>query len=223
MVAHYGQYGQIDFHGVGHGRSDRLVAGGGFASPPHAADRVVAEGHGKMLLTGRSFGVNSRDLDEGNLTLRAGNVLAFQPSPPPKQSITPGFRTLTGTGKFAAASDGRVVVTEPPLRIAPPALVGRAGRPSPCPRRDHRYLRGFPGGRRARTGSGGTSGEEHRYECTGTEIVPLRPAEQILPEPATGTPEEGRIPGGAGHAAQSGSQLPQLPGDIGGLQRRFGL
>lgn len=126
MIAYYGQ---IDFHGIGHGRLDRLVAGS-FHSPLHAADWVVAEGRGKMLLADRAFDVNSFDLDEGNLTIRAGNLLAFQPSLALKQSIVPGFLTLIGTGKFVAASNGPVVFMEPPLRVDPQALVGWADCPS---------------------------------------------------------------------------------------------
>ncbi|QHC25408.1 AIM24 family protein [Streptomyces sp. GS7] len=216
-------YGQIDFHGVGHGPLDRLVAGS-FHSPLHAADWVVAEGRGKMLLADRSFDVNSYDLDEGNLTIRSGNVLAFQPSLSLKQSIIPGFLTLLGTGKFVAASNGPVAFVEPPIRVDPQALVGWADRPSPCHHYDHRYLRGFLGGVRAHTGFGGASGEEHQYEFTGAGTVLLQSTEQMLPEPATGAPaEEDRIPDGGGHAAQSGSQPPRLPGSVGGLQRRFGL
>ena len=129
MIAYYGQ---IDFHGIGHGRLDRLVAGS-FHSPLHAADWVVAEGRGKMLLADRAFDVNSFDLDEGNLTIRSGNLLAFQPSLALKQSIVPGFLTLIGTGKFVAASNGPVVFMEPPLRVDPQALVGWADCPSPVP------------------------------------------------------------------------------------------
>lgn len=128
MIAYYGQ---IDFHGIGHGRLDRLIAGS-FHSPLHAADWVVAEGRGKMLLADRAFDVNSFDLDEGNLTIRSGNLLAFQPSLSLKQSIIPGFLTLIGTGKFVAASNGPVVFMEPPIRVDPQALVGWADCPSPA-------------------------------------------------------------------------------------------
>lgn len=45
-----------------------------------------------------------------------------------------------------------------------------------------------------------------------------------MPELATGeVPTEAGVPGGGGHVPQSGSQLPQLPGNLGSLQRRFGL
>ncbi|MFK0289272.1 AIM24 family protein [Streptomyces sp. NPDC090442] len=220
MIAYYGQ---IDFHGIGYGRLDGLVAGS-FHSPLHAADWVVAEGRGKMLLADRSFDVNSFDLDEGNLTIRSGNLLAFQPSLALKQSIIPGFLTLIGTGKFVAASNGPVVFVEPPIRVDPQALVGWADCPSPCHHYDHRYLRGFLGGVRAHTGIGGASGEEHQFEFTGAGTVLLQSTEQLLPERATGalSAEDG-VPGGAAPAPESGSHVPQPSGALGGLQRRFGL
>ncbi|RXS84537.1 MULTISPECIES: AIM24 family protein [Streptomyces] len=220
MIAYYGQ---IDFHGIGHGRLDRLIAGS-FHSPLHAADWVVAEGRGKMLLADRAFDVNSFDLEDGNLTIRSGNLLAFQPSLSLKQSIIPGFLTLIGTGKFVAASNGPVVFMEPPIRVDPQALVGWADCPSPCHHYDHQYLRGFLGGLRAHTGIGGASGEEHQFEFVGAGTVLLQSTEQLMPELATGAvPTEAGIPGAGGHVPQSGSQLPQLPGNLGSLQRRFGL
>ncbi|MFD7107736.1 AIM24 family protein [Streptomyces celluloflavus] len=220
MIAYYGR---IDFHGIGHGPLDLLISRS-FHSPLHAADWVVAEGRGKMLLADRAFDVNSYDLDEGNLTIRSGNLLAFQPSLSLKQSIIPGFLTLIGTGKFVAASNGPVVFVEPPIRVDPQALVGWADCPSPCHHYDHRYLRGFLGEVRARTGLGGASGEEHQFEFVGAGTVLLQSTEQLMPELATGaTVTEEGVPGGGVPAPQSGSQPPQLPGGIGGLQRRFGL
>ena len=118
----------------------------------------MAEGSGKMLLADRAFDVNSYDLDDGNLTIRSGNLLAFQPSLALKQSIVPGFLTLIGTGKFVAASNGPVVFMEPPIRVDPQALVGWADCPSPCHHYDHGYMTGVMGGLRALTGLGGASG-----------------------------------------------------------------
>jgi uncharacterized protein (AIM24 family) len=224
MIAYYGQ---IDFQGIGHGHLDRLVAGS-FHSPLHAADWVVAEGQGKMLLADRAFDINSYDLEDGNLTIRSGNLLAFQPGLALKQSITPGFLTLIGTGKFVAASNGPVVFAEPPIRVDPQALVGWADCPSPCHHYDHQYMRGVLGGVRALTGIGGASGEEHQFEFVGAGQVLLQSTEQLMPERDTGTvPRQGGVPGG-GHGAPgagpgAGPAIPQLPGSLGGLQRRFGL
>ncbi|KOG60580.1 MULTISPECIES: AIM24 family protein [Streptomyces] len=224
MIAYYGT---IEFNGIGHGRLDRLVRTS-FHSPLHASDWVVAEGSGKMLLADRAFDVNSYDLDDGNLTIRAGNLLAFQPSLALKQSIVPGFLTLIGTGKFVAASNGPVVFMEPPIRVDPQALVGWADCPSPCHHYDHGYMAGVLGGLRAMTGLGGVSGEEHQFEFVGAGTVLLQSTETLMAEGATGViPPEPGVPGGGGtapggHGPQS-SGVPRLPGQLGDLQRRFGL
>ncbi|MEZ7003962.1 AIM24 family protein [Streptomyces sp. AD55] len=186
MIAYYGT---VAFNGIGHGPLEPLVRGS-FHSPLHASDWVVAEGSGKMLLADRAFDVNSYDLDEGNLTIRSGNLLAFQPSLTLKQSIVPGFLTLLGTGRFVAASNGPVVFMEPPLRVDPRALVGWADCPSPCHHYDHGYLSGVLGGLRALTGLGGASGEEHQLEFTGAGTVLLQSSEELVPErPVGGAPE----------------------------------
>ncbi|GHF50667.1 hypothetical protein GCM10010218_35270 [Streptomyces mashuensis] len=219
MIAYYGR---IDFHGIGHGPLDRLIAGS-FHSPLHAADWVVAEGQGKMLLADRSFDVNSYDLEDGNLTVRSGNLLAFEPSLSLKQSIVPGFLTLIGTGKFVAASNGPVVFVEPPIRVDPQALVGWADCPSPCHHYDHQYLRGVMGGVRRLTGLGGASGEEHQFEFVGAGTVLLQSTEQLMAEAPTGEgpPDEAGVPGGGG--GHGNQPMPRLPGQLGDLQRRFGL
>lgn len=219
MIAYYGQ---IDFHGIGHGRLDRLVATS-FHSPLHAADWVVAEGRGKMLLADRAFDVNSYDLDDGNLTVRSGNLLAFEPSLSLKQSIIPGFLTLIGTGRFVAASNGAVHFVEPPVRVDPQALVGWADCPSPCHHYDHGYLQGVWGGIRAMTGVGGASGEEHQFEFVGNGTVLIQSTEALMPEQDTGAvPQQPGVPGG-GQGTGGPGQSQQFPGQLGNLQRRFGL
>ncbi|MFC7220804.1 AIM24 family protein [Streptomyces polyrhachis] len=215
MIAYYGQ---ISFDGIGHGRLDRLVATS-FHSPLHASDWVVAEGTGRMLLADRAFDVNSFDLDNGNLTIRSGNLLAFEPTLALKQSIIPGFLTLIGTGKFVAASNGPVEFVEPPIRVDPQALVGWADCPAPCHHYDHGYLRGVVGGLRQLTGIGGVSGEEHQFEFVGAGTVLLQSSEALMPERAVGTtPQQAGVPG---QGAVPG--VPRLPGNLGDLQRRFGL
>ncbi|MCX3064132.1 AIM24 family protein [Streptomyces beihaiensis] len=223
MIAYYGR---ISFDGIGHGPLDRLVRSS-FHSPLHASDWVVAQGSGKMLLADRAFDVNSYDLDDGNLTIRAGNLLAFQPTLSLKQSIVPGFLTLIGTGKFVAASNGPVVFMDPPVRVDPQALVGWADCPSPCHHYDHAYLTGMIGGLRALTGIGGASGEEHQFEFVGAGTVLLQSSEALMPELDRGAvPEQAGVPGGgAGGHGGAGSQptAPRLPGQLGDLHRRFGL
>ncbi|MFE1784212.1 AIM24 family protein [Streptomyces sp. NPDC059506] len=212
MIAYYGR---IDFQGLGAGPLDRLVAAN-FHSPLHTTDWVVASGQGRMVLADRAFDVNSYDLTDGNLTIRSGNLLAFQPGLALKQSIVPGFLTLLGTGKFIASSNGPVHFVEPPLRVDPQALVGWADCPSPCHHYDHGYLRGVMGGIRQLTGLGGVSGEEHQYEFAGAGTVLLQSSETVVPV------VDG--PSGAGQqAAAPGPSGMQLPGQLGDLQRRFGL
>ncbi|MBB1252136.1 AIM24 family protein [Streptomyces alkaliterrae] len=194
MIAYYGQ---ISFDGIGHGPLDSLVASS-FHSPLHASDWVVASGKGRLLLADRAFDVNSYDLDDGNLTIRSGNLLAFDPRLSLKQSIIPGFVTLIGTGKFVAASNGQVHFVEPPIRVDPQALVGWADCPSPCHHYDHQYLRGFLGGVRHLTGIGGASGEEHQFEFTGSGTVLIQSTEKLIAEQATGAvPDEQGVPGGS--------------------------
>ncbi len=224
MIAYYGD---VSFKGVGHGSLDRLI-GQNFNSPLHAADWVVAEGRGKMLLADRAFDLNSYDLEQGNLTVRSGNLLAFEPTLALKQSIIPGFLTLIGTGKFVAASNGPVHFVEPPIRVDPQALVGWADCPAPCHHYDHHYLQGFLGGMRRLTGLGGASGEEHQFEFIGAGQVLLQSTEAMLAERSVGVVEaEQGVPGaGVPHQA-SGQQLPNVNvpglGNLGDLGRRFGL
>ncbi|MFY1678886.1 AIM24 family protein [Streptomyces sp. WMMC905] len=221
MIAYYGS---VRFDGIGYGPLEGLVRSA-FHSPLHASDWVVAEGQGRMLLADRAFDVNSFDLEDGNLTVRSGNLLAFQPSLRLKQSIVPGFLTLLGTGKFVAASNGPVVFMEPPIRVDPQALVGWADCPSPCHHYDHGYAAGLLGGVRALTGLGGASGEEHQFEFSGAGTVLLQSSEARLPERVTdAAPLRSGAPDGTtagGHGVPSGA--PRLPGQLGDLQRRFGL
>jgi uncharacterized protein (AIM24 family) len=215
MVAYYGN---ITFHPIGYGPLDSLISSS-FHSPTHAADWVVAEGQGHMILADRAYDVNSYDLEEGNLTVRSGNLLAYAPTLALKQSIIPGFLTLIGSGKFVAASNGPVHFVEPPIRVDPQALVGWADCPSPCHHYDHAYMRGVLGGVRRLTGIGGASGEEHQFEFVGAGQVLLQSTEVLMAELATGlVADEPGIPGGA--VPQQGGQLP--PG-LGALGRQLGF
>ena len=86
-------------------------------------------------------------------------------------------------------------------------------------------MTGVMGGLRAMTGLGGASGEEHQFEFVGAGTVLLQSSEALMAEQATGTPPQepgvpgGGIPGGQGQ----GAGAPRLPGQLGDLQRRFGL
>ncbi|MFD7967581.1 AIM24 family protein, partial [Streptomyces clavifer] len=134
-----------------------------------------------------------------------------------------GFLTLIASGMFVAPSTRPVDYKAPPLRVDPQALVGWADCPSPCHHYDHGYMTGVLGGIRSLTGVGGTSGEEHQFEFVGAGTVLLQSTEVLMPEQATGaTPHEPGVPGGSAGAGQPGS-APRMPGQLGDLQRRFGL
>jgi uncharacterized protein (AIM24 family) len=126
-----------------------------------------------------------------------------------------------------AASNGPVVFMEPPLRVDPQALVGWADCPSPCHHYDHGYMTGVMGGVRALTGLGGSSGEEHQFEFVGAGTVLLQSTELLMAERATGAaPNQPGVPGthNSGHSGQGQhGSAPRLPGQLGDLQRRFGL
>ncbi|MET8624970.1 AIM24 family protein [Kitasatospora sp. NPDC004669] len=223
MVAYYGD---ITFRGVGAGMIDRAL-GQHFNSPLHATDWVVAQGTGKLLLADRAFDLNSYDLDDGNLTVRSGNLLAFDPTLRLKQSIIPGFLTLIGTGRFVAASNGPVHFVEPPIRVDPQALVGWADCPAPCHHYDHEYLHGVVGGLRRLTGIGGASGEEHQFEFIGAGQVLIQSSEKLLAERSVGVVDaEAGVPVGGVPVQQAhAGGNPNAPGlgNLGELGRRFGL
>ena len=201
MVAYYGE---IQFNAIGHGPLDQLIASS-FHSPLHASDWVVAEGHGKMVLADRAFDINSYDLDEGNLTIRSGNLLGFEPSLSLKQSIIPGFVTLIGTGTFVAASNGEVHFVEPPIRVDPQALVGWADCPSPSHHYDEGWINGFLAAGAARFGV--NSGEERQFEFTGAGTVLIQSSEKVMSDSVLVRTIEGQL--------QSGIT-------VGGLQRLQG-
>jgi uncharacterized protein (AIM24 family) len=115
---------------------------------------------------------------------------------------------------------------EPPIRVDPQALVGWADCPSPCHHYDHGYMTGVMGGLRALTGLGGASGEEHQFEFAGAGTVLLQSTETLMAEQATGAlPPDAGVPGAGGtHTGPSqAAGTPRLPGQLGDLQRRFGL
>ncbi|MGK5550268.1 AIM24 family protein [Actinomadura kijaniata] len=189
MIAYYGR---IRFENLSAGPLDQLVRAH-FHSPLYAHDWIVAQGQGKLVLADRGFDVNSFDLDEGNLTIRAGNLLAFEPGLELKQSIIPGFLTLIGTGRFVAASNGPVHFVEPPIRVDPQALLGWADCPSPCHHYDHSYMRGVLGMARGLFGIGGTSGEEHQFDFTGQGTVLMQSSEVVTNEDTLLRDLEGQI------------------------------
>jgi uncharacterized protein (AIM24 family) len=179
MIAYYGQ---MRFEGLSQFASVSAMIAARFSSPLYARDWVVASGQGKLILGDRGYDINSYDLDAGNLTIRASNLLAFQTDLELKQSIVPGFLTLIGTGKFLASSNGPVIFIEPPVRVDPQALVGWADCPSPSHHYDTRWMQGFLASASAFFGR--ESGEERQFDFTGAGTVLMQSSEALKEDPA---------------------------------------
>jgi uncharacterized protein (AIM24 family) len=175
MIAYYGNMKFESLNAVGL----QAMISTHFSAPLHYSDFMVASGSGKLIIGDRGFDINSYDLEDGNLTVRAPNLLGFEPTMQLKQSIIPGFLTLIGTGKFLASSNGPVHFLEPPVRVDPQALVGWADVPSPCHPYDHAYMQGIMGLASHMTGLRGVSGEEHQFDFTGDGTVIIQSSEQI--------------------------------------------
>lgn len=179
MIAYYGQ---VRFEPLTAMSSLASMVAARFASPLYVQDWVVATGRGSLILGDRGYDINSFDLDDGNLTIRAANLLAFQTGLELKQSIVPGFLTLIGTGKFLASSNGPVLFIEPPVRVDPQALVGWADCSSPSHHYDATWMHGFLGA--ARASMGRESGEERQFDFTGPGTVLMQSSEVVAEDPA---------------------------------------
>jgi hypothetical protein len=152
-----------------------------FSAPLYTREWVVANGSGHLILGDRGYDINSYDLTDGNLTLRAANLLAFDSTLELKQSIVPGFLTLLGTGKFLASSSGPVIFAEPPIRVDPQALVGWADCPSPSHHYDANWMTGYLSGALGMLGV--NSGEERQFDFTGAGTVLLQSSENAVADP----------------------------------------
>lgn len=192
MIAYYGQ---MDFKALTHGLAGGILqmVAQQFSAPLYMGDYSVAEGFGKLIIGDRGYDINSYDLDNGNLTIRAANLLAFQPGLSLNQSIVPGFLTLIGTGKFLASSNGPVMFAEPPLRVDPEALVGWADCPSPSHHYDQGWVTSFLAAGAARMGI--NSGEERQFDFTGAGTVLIQSSEKILNDNMIVRSIEGQIHG----------------------------
>src|SRR5690606_2018685 len=199
MIAYYGQ---MSFKALTHGLEGHLMnmVARRFSAPLFTGDYVVAEGHGKLVIGDRGYDINSYDLDDGNLTIRAANLLAFEPELSLKQSIVPGFLTLIGTGKFLASSNGPVIFAEPPLRVDPESLVGWADCPSPSHHYDENWINGFLAAGAAAFGV--NSGEERQFDFTGAGTVLIQSSEKVMSDSMLVRTIEGQL--------QSGITVPGL-------------
>ena len=181
MIAYYGR---ISFEAIAAFASREAWVAAQFSSPIYVQDWVVANGQGKLVLADRGFDVNSYDIDAGNLTIKATNLLAFDAGLELKQSIVPGFVTLIGTGTFLASSNGPVIFKEPPFRADPEALLGWADCPAPSHHHDAAWMAANLMSA-AQGIFGRTSGEERQFDFTGAGVILLQSSEMTRSDPAT--------------------------------------
>lgn len=175
MIAYYGN---LRFESLGAGPLDVLVQNA-FNAPLFVNDFVVVTGRGQLLLGDRGNDVNSFDLEDGNLTVKAQNVLGFQKGLICQQSVVPNYLTLLGTGKFLASSNGPVHFMEPPARVDEEALLGWADLPCPSLRYDHAYVRGILQAAGSLLGVR-RSGEEEQLDFTGAGTILVQSSEEAL-------------------------------------------
>lgn len=181
MIAYYGQ---MEFRALTHGLQGGLLhmVAQQFSAPLYFGDYTVAEGQGSLIIGDRGYDINAYDLDAGNLTIRAANLLGFEPGLAMNQSIVPGFVTLLGTGKFLASSNGPVLFVEPPARVDPEALVGWADCPAPSHHFDQRWITGFMAAGAARMGI--NTGEERQFDFTGEGTILIQSSEKVISDSA---------------------------------------
>lgn len=192
MIAYYGQ---MNFTSLQHGLGGALLnmVAQQFSAPLYLSDFVVAEGHGKLIIGDRGYNINAYDLEDGNLTIRAANLLAFQPELSLQQSIVPGFLTLIGSGKFLASSNGPVMFVEPPVRVDPEALVGWSDCPSPSHHYDQAWVNSFIAAAGRRMGI--NSGEEQQFDFTGAGTVLVQSSEKVRNDFSIVRSIQGQLPG----------------------------
>lgn len=181
MIAYYGQ---MEFRALTHGLQGGILhmVAQQFSAPLYFGDYTVVEGQGSLIIGDRGYDINAYDLDAGNLTIRAANLLGFEPGLAMNQSIVPGFVTLLGTGKFLASSNGPVLFVEPPARVDPEALVGWADCPAPSHHFDQRWITSFMAAGAARMGI--NTGEERQFDFTGDGTILIQSSEKVISDSA---------------------------------------
>ena len=175
MIAYYGN---LRFESLGSGPLDVLVQHA-FNAPLFVNDFVVVTGRGQLILGDRGNDINSYDLENGNLTVKADHVLGFEPSLVCQQCVIPNYLTLLGTGKFLASSNGPVHFLESPARVDEQALLGWADLPCPSLRYDHAYVRGILQATGSLLGVR-RSGEEEQIDFSGAGTILVQSSEEQL-------------------------------------------
>lgn len=178
MIAYYGD---LRFEALGSGPYSTMVKKS-FNAPEYAHQFAIVTGKGKLLLGDYGRNLTSFDLEDGNLTVRAANVLAFDKTLSCQECVMPGYITLLGSGRFVSSSNGPVHFMEPPVRVDEQAILGWADMPCPSYRYDFAAVTNvlqLVGGITGAT----STGEEKQLDFFGKGTVLVQSSEQQLSAP----------------------------------------
>ncbi|GGJ21657.1 AIM24 family protein [Deinococcus roseus] len=175
MIAYYGN---LRFEALGSSIIDMIVSNS-FNAPAYGGDYIVASGRGKLIVGDNGNHINSYDLENANMTIKAVNLLAYEPTLTCEECVTPGYVTLLGSGKMLASSSGMVHFMEPPVRVDPEALLGWADCPTPSFHHDYGYVRSALSLGASMLGLT-SSGEEKQINFTGQGTVIIQSSEGAL-------------------------------------------
>ncbi len=175
MIAHYGD---LRFEALGSGAYSTMVKKS-FNAPDYANAYSIVTGVGKLIIGDNGRNISSFDLEDGNLTVRADNALAFDKSLICQECVVPGYLTLTGTGRFLASSNGAPHFAEPPIRVDEQAILGWADIPCPSYRYDFEAIASVLQMIGSTTGFTST-GEEKQLDFQGKGTVLIQSSEEVL-------------------------------------------
>lgn len=175
MIAYYGQ---LRFEALGTSQYSAMVTRA-FNAPAYAGSFAIVTGRGKLILGDNGNHIASYKLEQGNLTVKAENVLGFSSTLRCLESTMPGFLTLIGNGTFLASSNGAVHFLEPPVNVDPDALLGWADCPCPSYHYDYSHIRNVLEMMGTITGFS-ASGEERQLEFGGQGNVLVQSSEEPL-------------------------------------------
>ena len=171
-------YGDLKFESMGSSLLDILIKNT-FNAPAYIHNFVVAKGHGQLILGDNANDIGCYDLDNANMTVKAGNLLGFTKDVICQESTLPGYLTMLGSGKIIVSSNGPVHFLELPCRVDEQAVLGWADCPSPSYRYDYEHVAGVMSMVGAVTGIT-LSGEEKQIDFTGQGTVLIQSSELSL-------------------------------------------
>lgn len=175
MIAYYGQ---LRFEALGTSAYSQMVSRV-FNAPSYAGAFSIVTGRGKLILGDNGNHLASYKLDEGNLTVRAENVLGFSSTLTCLESVVPGYLTLIGNGTFLASSNGEVHFMDPPVSVDPDALLGWADCPCPSYKYDYNHIQSVLQMLGTMTGFS-ASGDEKQLMFSGVGNVLVQSSEEPL-------------------------------------------